>query len=122
MLGFTDIYIHPDYTRPAYRRTVSELLQRVMIEALGNCGFGCAPILDAPLAAASMHGFDGSVPLAWLDVEGYLQRLAAAQPAVNVLRVVPSGQLRRAILGFADQTAAPDELGHVQRLLLKKRL
>src|SRR5262249_12656412 len=48
---------------------------------------------------------------------GYLDALEERDPAVNVLTLVPNGQLRRATLGLADRAATPEELAAMRRLL-----
>jgi N-acyl-D-aspartate/D-glutamate deacylase len=47
----------------------------------------------------------------------YLEKLEAVRPAVNVITLVPNGQLRRATLGVADRAANGDELSAMKRLL-----
>jgi N-acyl-D-aspartate/D-glutamate deacylase len=115
--GFIDIHSHSDYTLLVDPRAVSAIAQGVTLEVIGNCGFGCAPIRDARMAAPNIYGFDGSIPLEWRHVGQYLQRLEAAKPAVNVITLVPNGQLRRATLGVEDRAATADELARMKRLL-----
>jgi N-acyl-D-aspartate/D-glutamate deacylase len=115
--GFIDIHSHSDYTLLVDPRARSAVHQGVTLEVLGNCGFGCAPIGDPALAPGSIYGCDGSVPLDWRGIGGYLDRLEARRPAVNVMTLVPNGQLRRATVGLADRPAAADELAAMRRLL-----
>jgi N-acyl-D-amino-acid deacylase len=115
--GFIDIHSHSDYTLLVDPRAVSAIAQGVTLEVIGNCGFGCAPIRDAQMATPNIYGFDGSVPLRWTRVGQYLDNLEAAKPAVNVITLVPNGQLRRATLGVADRAANGDELAAMKRLL-----
>jgi N-acyl-D-aspartate/D-glutamate deacylase len=117
--GFIDIHSHSDYTLLVDPRAVSAIAQGVTLEVIGNCGFGCAPIGDPASAAANIYGFDNRVPLAWRGVGEYLERLSAAQPAVNVMKLVPNGQLRRATVGVADRRANPEELGRMKSLLAR---
>ena len=115
--GFIDIHSHSDYTLLVDPRAVSAITQGVTLEVIGNCGFGCAPIADPEIAAANIYGFNGSIALTWHRVGEYLERLAKAKPAVNVIKLVPNGQLRRATLGVADRAATPQELGKMKSLL-----
>ncbi len=117
--GFIDIHSHSDYTLLVDPRASSAIHQGVTLEVVGNCGFGCAPIAKPELAPGNIYGFDGSVPLAWRDMDGYLNRLAEAKPAVNVLTLVPNGQMRRAVIGVADRPAEPEELAAMTALLEK---
>ena len=115
--GFIDVHAHDDFAvldRPACEPKV---MQGVTTEVIGNCGFGCAPVGDPKLAASAIYGFDDSIPLAWRGVGAYLDRLAAARPAVNVMTLVPNGQLRLATVGLADRPASAEELGRMRDLL-----
>jgi len=115
--GFIDIHSHSDYTLLVEPRAVSAIAQGVTLEVIGNCGFGCAPIANPELAAANIYGFNNQISLSWKSVAQYLDRLAEAKPAVNVMQLVPNGQLRRAALGVADRPANPEELGKMKSLL-----
>lgn len=115
--GFIDIHSHSDYTLLVDPRAVSAIRQGVTLEVIGNCGFGCAPIGRPELAADNIYGFDGSVPLTWRDMAGYLDRLDSARPAVNLLSLVPNGQLRRSIVGVEQRPARPDEVAAMATLL-----
>jgi N-acyl-D-aspartate/D-glutamate deacylase len=115
--GFIDIHSHSDYTLLVDPRAVSAIAQGVTLEVIGNCGFGCAPIVHPELAAGNIYGFNQLIPLSWNSVGQYLDRLAAAKPAVNVIKLVPNGQLRRSTVGVADRAATPAELQTMQSLL-----
>ncbi|MBL8839177.1 MAG: amidohydrolase family protein [Alphaproteobacteria bacterium] len=115
--GFIDIHSHSDYTLLVDPRAVSAIAQGVTTEVIGNCGFGCAPIGDPKLAASAIYGFDDSIKLTWRGIGAYLDRLAAARPAVNVMTLVPNGQLRLAAVGLADRPAAPGEVARMRDLL-----
>jgi N-acyl-D-aspartate/D-glutamate deacylase len=111
--GFIDIHSHSDFTLLVDPRAVSAIFQGVTLEVIGNCGFGCFPIGDPALAANNIYGFTSDVPLNWSDTAGYLQCLEAAGPAVNVLTLVPNGQLRLATLGMAERPATSEELARM---------
>ncbi len=57
------------------------------------------------------------MPINWSSAGEYFERLEAARPAVNVLSLVPNGQLRLATLGLADRPADAAELEEMQVLL-----
>lgn len=115
--GFIDIHSHSDYTLLVDPRAVSAIHQGVTLEVIGNCGFGCGPVGAPELAPQAIYGFDGSVPLTWRSLGGYLDRLSGARPAVNVVTLVPNGQLRLATVGLSDRPATPEQLGRMQDLL-----
>ena len=115
--GFIDIHSHSDYTLLVDPRAVSAIAQGVTLEVIGNCGFGCAPIIHPELASGNIYGFNNLVPLSWNTVGQFLDRLQAAQPAVNVIKLVPNGQLRRSTVGVADRPATGAELESMKWLL-----
>lgn len=115
--GFIDIHSHSDYTLLVDPRAMSSVFQGVTLEVIGNCGFGCFPIRDPALARGNIYGFDDTVPLSWSTPAGYLERLGSARPAVNVLTLVPNGQLRLAVLGAEQRPATGPELEAMQGLL-----
>lgn len=115
--GFIDVHSHSDYTLLADPRAVSSIHQGVTTEVIGNCGHGCFPVRDPELSSRIIYGFDGSVPLDWSTPSAYLERLEAASPAVNVLTLVPNGQLRLATVGLESRPATRDELAAMTRLL-----
>jgi N-acyl-D-aspartate/D-glutamate deacylase len=115
--GFIDIHSHSDYTLLVDPRAVSALHQGVTLEVIGNCGHGCFPIRDPALATKAIYGYSDAVDLSWRTAGEYFDRLAAAMPAVNVMSLVPNGQLRLSTLGLADRSATGDELQTMGRLL-----
>jgi N-acyl-D-aspartate/D-glutamate deacylase len=115
--GFIDIHSHSDYTLLIDPRAMSAVAQGVTLEVIGNCGFGCAPIADPRLAANAIYGFDDSIPLTWQNMGGYLEKLEAARPAINVMTLMPNGQLRLATLGLTERPASQSEIERMRGLL-----
>ncbi len=115
--GFIDIHSHSDYTLLLDPRAVSAIHQGVTTEVVGNCGFGCFPIRDAGVARRAIYGYSDELPVTWSSAGEYFDVLDAAKPAVNVLSLVPNGQLRIATLGVADRPAAARELAEMHALL-----
>jgi N-acyl-D-amino-acid deacylase len=115
--GFIDMHSHSDYTLLVDPRAVSAVSQGVTLEVIGNCGFGCGPIADPRLSAGSIYGCDGSVPLTWSSMGGYLEKLRQARPAINVMTLMPNAQLRLAALGLADRAATASEIATMRDLL-----
>lgn len=115
--GFIDIHSHSDYTLLIDPRATSSIAQGVTLETIGNCGHGCFPIGDTRLARSIIYGYDESLPLTWASLSEYAERMEQAAPAVNVLTLVPNGQLRLATVGLRDRAATPEELETMARLL-----
>ncbi|MDE0131546.1 MAG: amidohydrolase family protein [bacterium] len=115
--GFIDIHSHSDYTLLADPRAVSAIHQGVTTEVVGNCGHGCFPIRDRELALKAIYGYSESVPLDWDSASGYFSRLEQAEPALNVMSMVPHGQLRLAEVGLTDRLSTEGELDRMARLL-----
>ena len=115
--GFIDIHSHSDYTLLMDPRAVSAIHQGVTTEVVGNCGFGCFPIRDASVARRAIYGYSDDLPVTWSSAGEYFAELERAKPAVNVLSLVPNGQLRIATLGVVDRAADARELADMQLLL-----
>ena len=84
---------------------------------VGNCGFGCFPIRDPAVARRAIYGYSDALPITWSSAGEYFEKLESARPAVNVLSLVPNGQLRIATLGVVDRPADARELAEMQALL-----
>jgi N-acyl-D-aspartate/D-glutamate deacylase len=115
--GFIDVHSHSDYSLLVDPRARSAVHQGVTLEVVGNCGFGCFPIRDPELARKAIYGYSPDVPLDWSSAGEYFDRLQAARPAVNVVSLVPNGQLRLSTVGLADRPAAADEASAMADLL-----
>ena len=115
--GFIDIHSHSDLTLILDPRAVSSITQGVTLEVVGNCGHGCAPIADVELARSNIYGCRQEHALDWKTMGGYLERLESSSPALNVLTLVPNGNLRLAVAGLVDRPSTADELGRMKRLL-----
>lgn len=115
--GFIDIHSHSDYTLLADPRAVSAIYQGVTMEVVGNCGHGCFPIADRELAMKAIYGYSESVPLDWRSAAEYFLRLEQSEPALNVLSMVPHGQLRLAVAGLTDRRSTEDEMNRMTKLL-----
>lgn len=114
--GFIDIHSHSDLTLLLDPRASSAIHQGVTLEVIGNCGHGCAPLRDIVLAKTAMYG---PVPrggfFGWNTMAGYFDKLEEARPAINVVALVPNGQLRLAHIGLQQRVASEDELAAMCR-------
>jgi N-acyl-D-amino-acid deacylase len=119
--GFIDIHSHSDWTLLVDPRAVSAIHQGVTLEVLGNCGHGCFPIRNPEISKQIILGFSDDIAFDWSETASYFDRLEKIGPAVNVLSLVPNGQLRLAAMGFSTDPASPEQASEMQ-VLLKKSL
>lgn len=115
--GFIDVHSHSDFTLLVDPRAQSSIAQGVTTEVIGNCGHGCAPIDRPDQITGNIYGFLPDIRLDWTTTAGYLERLEQAKPAVNVVPLVPNGNLRLATIGLEDRQSTPDELRQMEHLL-----
>ncbi len=115
--GFIDIHSHSDFTLLTDPRAQSSIAQGVTTEVIGNCGHGCAPIGDPATITGNIYGYVAGAPLDWRTTGEFLDRLDAAKPAVNVVPIVPNGNLRIAAMGMEDRAATASELAAMTSML-----
>ncbi len=115
--GFIDIHSHSDFTLTVDPRAVSSIAQGVTLEVVGNCGHGCAPVADPEAVKGNVYGYSEEHPIGWRTVAEYLDVLEAGGPAVNVLTLVPNGNLRLAAAADLERPSTPAELARMERLL-----
>ena len=116
--GFVDAHGHSDYTLLADGRAFSQVSQGVTTEVIGNCGHGCAPrVGDAAEFTGNIYGYTGTPELAWATFGEYLERLQAANPAINIVPLVPNGNLRISAVKDRSHPASPEEVETMKRLL-----
>lgn len=118
--GFIDLHAHSDLMlmeRPEHHLKV---LQGVTTEVLGQDGLSYAPIAPAalPVMRDMITAINGAPDVAydWSTVAGYLDRLAAARPAVNAAYLVPHAALRLSVTGMADRVATDAEVDEMARM------
>lgn len=115
--GFIDVHSHSDYTLLVDPRAVSQITQGVTTEIVGNCGHGCTPYRNPVLGPVAVYGPITSHQRPPESVGGYLEALGAAGPAVNVLTLVPNGQLRLDAVGLEQRPANAPERMVMERAL-----
>jgi N-acyl-D-amino-acid deacylase len=115
--GIIDIHSHSDFTLLVDPRAQSSVAQGVTTELVGNCGHGCAPVIDVEAAKGNIYGYTPDLPITWKSMAEYLQQLESAGQAINVLTLVPNGMLCRAVLGLNDRPPDPGELRQMVRFL-----
>jgi N-acyl-D-amino-acid deacylase len=115
--GFIDIHSHSDFTLVVDPRAVSSIMQGVTLEVIGNCGHGCAPVGDPETIKSNCYGYVEGQPIGWRSIAEYLDTLQSRQPAVNVIYLVPNGNLRLTVASSVDRPSTPEELREMKRLL-----
>jgi N-acyl-D-amino-acid deacylase len=98
--GFVDVHAHSDITILVDPDAQSAIHQGVTTQVFPNCGMGLAPAVggawDDIAARTAAYGVD----LDWSSVGEYYDRVAAAQPAINVVPMIAQGTLRMAVMGY----------------------
>lgn len=115
--GFVDIHTHSELTLMANPWGQSKLMQGVTTEVTGNCGLTAFP-LASPDRRQSLSFIDvPALSWDWNDLPGYLDRLQASQPAMNIVQLAGHGGIRDAVMGYENRPATRDELSQMQTLL-----
>jgi N-acyl-D-aspartate/D-glutamate deacylase len=124
--GFIDIHSHADWLLPDldHGALVEPFVRQGMTTLVaGNCGFSPAPITGRNQRAsrdASHLLHDGSLDPRWETVGAFLDALAAAGVALNVVQLVGHGTVRAAVTGpLATDAPNGDELAAMERLALE---
>jgi N-acyl-D-amino-acid deacylase len=118
--GFIDLHAHSDLVLMENPQHHLKVLQGVTTEVLGQDGLSYAPIAPAalPVMRDMITAINGAPDVAydWTTVAEYLDRLAAAQPAVNAAYLVPHAALRLSVTGMADRVATDAEIDEMARM------
>jgi N-acyl-D-amino-acid deacylase len=115
--GFIDIHSHSDHTLLVDPRAFSSLNQGVTLEVVGNCGFGCFPIVNPKLGKSRIYAYHDTNPISWRSAGDYFDLLDAGGPGINVASLVPNGQLRLSVVGPRERPATPEEQRRMRELL-----
>ena len=115
--GFIDIHSHSDFTLLVDPRAQSSIVQGVTTEVIGNCGHGCAPITDPELFEGNIYGYDPRLDIDWRTTSEYFDRLDSARPAVNIVPLVPNGNLRIAVDRSEHRAGTPERMVQMIELL-----
>ena len=115
--GFVDVHNHSDVSPFVEPWMDSMLRQGVTSLVVGNCGASAVP----PAGAVELAELTGAAPeqldLSWRDFAGYLDRVQAVEPAVNVASLVGHGALRLEVMGEARRAPTAGEMDDMRRLL-----
>jgi N-acyl-D-aspartate/D-glutamate deacylase len=115
--GFIDVHDHSDLSPFAEPGMDSMLRQGVTTVVVGNCGSSAFP----SAGLSEMSSWTGmpahELDLSWTTLAGYLERVDAARPAVNLATLVGHGALRLQAMGRERRAPTADELGAMRALL-----
>ena len=101
--GFVDTHTHDDFAAILHGDMGFKVQGGVTTCVVGNCGIGAAPFPVASLFAATLH--PGRTLAPWDGYAGYLDRLDAEPPSVNVAALIGHGTVRGAVMGRDDGRA-----------------
>ena len=115
--GFIDIHSHSDHTLLVDPRAFSPLNQGATLEVVGNCGFGCFPVVDPDLARSRIYAYHDVTPISWRSADEYFTCVQDGKPGINVISLVPNGQLRLAVVGPGEEPATQEQQVQMRNLL-----
>ncbi|MGB3934403.1 MAG: D-aminoacylase, partial [Burkholderiales bacterium] len=94
--GFIDVHTHDDFAALVHADMAFKLVGGVTTCVVGNCGFGAAPHAAAAVMARTLH--PRIAPPEWDGYAGYMRRLEAQPPGVNIGVLVGHGTARLAAM------------------------
>lgn len=118
--GFIDIHTHTDTELLVNGRAESKIRQGVTTEVGGNCG--SSPFPFSQDRALEYHGSlkeRYELETDWNDLDGFLQVLEEAQISLNYATLTGQGTLRTLAVGRHDVPPSPEQLQHMQTLLIQ---
>ncbi|SFQ17751.1 N-acyl-D-amino-acid deacylase [Halolamina pelagica] len=118
--GFVDMHAHSELRLFDHPGAPEKVTQGVTLEVLGQDGVSVAPVPEGTQEewARRVQTLLGTrEEWEWRTVEGYLDALAAAEPAVNCAYYAPHGNLRSLAVGFEDRPLDETELETVTEAL-----
>jgi N-acyl-D-amino-acid deacylase len=114
--GFIDVHSHDDSAVVFDPEKAFKVTQGVTTEIIGNCGFGPAPHRLAAGFASNLY--PGRTLPPWEGHAGYLARIDAEPPSLNVGALIGHGTVRAAAMGSrAKRAPTEDELGAMRDLV-----
>ncbi|MCH9675827.1 MAG: D-aminoacylase [Gammaproteobacteria bacterium] len=113
--GFIDVHTHDDFAALLHPDMGFKLVGGVTTCVVGNCGFGAAPFTEACVMGKAMHPDLSLSP--YDGYHGYLDRLRATAPGVNIGVLAGHGTLRLAAMGTDDREPSGAEMAAMRGLL-----
>lgn len=114
--GFIDVHAHDDAAVLMDPELRCKTLQGVTTDVVGNCGMGIAPHGNAlPAFLPWTPGLD-TLPV-WRGYQGYVDRIDAEPPSLNVAVLVGHGTVRSEILGGRRDAPTATEVDAMRALV-----
>ena len=108
--GFVDVHNHSDLAPITDPSMPSTFRQGVTTIVVGNCGASPWPVAGAAECAAILGADPASLDLDFPSFGDFLDRIDAAEPAVNVAALVGHGAVRAEVMGTARRAPTREEL------------
>ena len=118
--GFIDIHSHSDYSFLLDPLADSKLRQGVTLEVVGNCGFSfCGPLQGeaATLLHDRIKGYGATINPTWNTFPEWMDHLQNVRSTVNIVTQIGHGNVRAAVLGFADRAPTNLELEQMKDIV-----
>jgi N-acyl-D-amino-acid deacylase len=113
--GFINMLAHPEETLFADGRALSDLVQGVTLEVLGEDSMG--PVNPRMRALAEQRQGDIRYPVNWSTLGEYLETLERRGIAPNIASTVGGATVRTYVLGEGDVQPTPQQLGAMRHLV-----
>ena len=111
--GFIDVHTHDDGALVQHPGMAFKLAQGCTSVVIGNCGFSAAP---AEPGQRDPSGLVGDEPT-WSDLDGFVEAVTAAGPAVNAMALVGHNTVRRLVMGNERREPTGPELDRMRALV-----
>jgi len=113
--GFIDVHTHDDFAALMHPDMAFKLAGGVTTCVVGNCGFGAAPHAAAAVMAKTLHP-RLELP-EWSGYGGYMARLEAQPPGVNIGVLAGHGTARLAAMGLENRPPSAAEMAAMKATL-----
>src|ERR1035437_4496075 len=108
--GFIDVHTHDDTSVIRAPQMLPTLSQGVTTVVVGNCGISAAPVQLRGEPPDPMNLLGDASTFCYPTFHAYVDAVAAAQPAVNVVALVGHTALRNIHMDRLDRTATSVEI------------
>ena len=117
--GFIDLHTHSDVTVLFDGDAQSKVRQGVTLDVIGESN-SVGPV-EGPAAEEYREEQQAryAVEVTWSDFTGYFARLMRQGTSINIASSVAPQQIRRAVVGFDNRAAGPDELQMMKSLVAR---